>query len=358
MNVLLEYLQNSRIPTQLLYNNNPYCPNNSPYLIEHESYNDITGLKVEVGPINEHINLICLDIDCKGIEKEGEQAFNYLLELFPQLKRTYIERTKSGGYHLFFFTDLKENINKLVFKYPFYKEIEVIPPHKLEIEAFLRGNATMAPTTTYEGNYKALNNNPFLFLKAEELRKVFSTLRDNSISYEKIGSGAAAKGDYKGQDLTENDLKLLTDILELNGLRYHFSGKNIRVYGYDDGKNPDYRVNFYDGEFYLWNVKDHHARKPTLKEYIQKHRGYIDPEQLKFDKTCKVDKYLSESQEVVRAIQEDSNTLIVAPCGTGKSYTTINTLKENGDPFIFIVPNRSVKHQLAKEYDLDTTEDE
>lgn len=69
-----------------------------------------------------------------------------------------------------------------------------------------------------------------------------------------------------------------------------------------------------------------------------------------------INKYISEKQkEFENILLSPKNSLIISSCGTGKSYTTINTLKNNDNKFIFAVPNTAVKEQLRNEYDLNST---
>jgi len=360
----IKRLQCEEIPHQLLFKNMTYNPARSgeEYIesikTSHSSYEGATGLKIQLGEVKKGLNLYCIDIDCKGIPEEGEEAFNFLLEQFPQLRNTYIEKTKSQGYHIFFYSNLEDSASKLVFSYPF--NIEVPPGEKLEVEVFLKGLVTMAPSVTYEGVYTTLNDKRIEFFTIEKVQKIFKFLRDNSRDHNII-SGSIAKGgpgEYRGEEVTGETLNLLTSILELNGLKYDFKGNKIRVWGYGDStKNGDFIINPINGSFYLWNVKDQYSRKPTLREYIEQHQEYVSSplekiEILKRDKVIKVKKYLSESEELKEIIQKDTNTLIIAPCGTGKTYTSINSIKANSEKFIFAVPNKVVKEQVGKEYDL------
>lgn len=69
-----------------------------------------------------------------------------------------------------------------------------------------------------------------------------------------------------------------------------------------------------------------------------------------------IDKYINEREDVFsRFLLSDKKSLIVAPCGSGKTYTTINILKAANQKFIFAVPNVAVKEQLEHEYKLTGT---
>lgn len=69
-----------------------------------------------------------------------------------------------------------------------------------------------------------------------------------------------------------------------------------------------------------------------------------------------IERYLSEREEELTSfLSNDRNSLIVAPCGSGKTYTVINILKKSNQKFIFAVPNVAVKEQLEREYNLDIT---
>ncbi|MGL5088992.1 MAG: DEAD/DEAH box helicase family protein [Cetobacterium sp.] len=72
----------------------------------------------------------------------------------------------------------------------------------------------------------------------------------------------------------------------------------------------------------------------------------------------KIEKYLEEQQDIFRScLLNNKRSLIVAPCGTGKTFTTINALKQDGRKFIFAVPNVAVKEQLQEQYNLTGTTD-
>lgn len=65
-------------------------------------------------------------------------------------------------------------------------------------------------------------------------------------------------------------------------------------------------------------------------------------------------RYLTDDTEIMEKIRtEIKNLLIVAGCGSGKTYGTLEALE--GKKIIFAVPHTSVKEQLAKEYNLTST---
>lgn len=72
--------------------------------------------------------------------------------------------------------------------------------------------------------------------------------------------------------------------------------------------------------------------------------------------TYKIKNYLGEREEEFSSfLLNDKRVLSIAPCGSGKTFTTINILKKSNQKFIFAVPNVTVKEQLEKEYNLKGT---
>lgn len=72
--------------------------------------------------------------------------------------------------------------------------------------------------------------------------------------------------------------------------------------------------------------------------------------------TYDIKHYLGEREEEFSSfLLNDKRVLSIAPCGSGKTFTTINILKKSNQKFIFAVPNVTVKEQLEKEYNLKGT---
>lgn len=63
--------------------------------------------------------------------------------------------------------------------------------------------------------------------------------------------------------------------------------------------------------------------------------------------------YIADNTEFMLALRTEKSLLVVAGCGTGKTFGAITSLEN--DKFIFLVPNRTVKEQLAIEYNLEQT---
>lgn len=74
--------------------------------------------------------------------------------------------------------------------------------------------------------------------------------------------------------------------------------------------------------------------------------------------TYNVNKFLGEYQELIgNHLSNHLNSLLVAPCGTGKTYTVINYYKNKNIKFILLVPNKSVVEQLEQEYKICGTKE-
>lgn len=343
-----KYLQENNIPHQLLFKNITFnTASGSDFKksiqIKHETYLGVTGLKARLGELKEGLYLYCMDIDCKGIPKQGEELLQVLLDKFPLLKGCFIETTKSGGYHIFFTTNLTdEKASKIIFNTPYPNLVEVPPiaqlkgkkiNPKLEVELFLDGLVTIAPTISREGNYTPINTNPMCnYIPLGDLQNILKDLMENSQDTQVLNKGNQKNGDegglYTGGDLTEERLVYLLQVLDLNGLRYKIRGSKVNVYAFNDGKNPDYIVNPSANNFYLWNKKDQSAKKHTIKEYVESTgRAYKEPKIPSRTpiQTFNVDgKYISE--EVVKEIYLDSSfkrVLISSDTGSGKTYNLI-----------------------------------
>lgn len=63
----------------------------------------------------------------------------------------------------------------------------------------------------------------------------------------------------------------------------------------------------------------------------------------------------NKKKDIIEALKLEGNLIIKAGCGTGKTYALINILKELKQQFIFLVPNTTVKEQLAREYGITST---
>lgn len=92
------------------------------------------------------------------------------------------------------------------------------------------------------------------------------------------------------------------------------------------------------------------------KEVNNKEVEIINYSQYKATETIKVNKYISEIKSglincVASAIGGNTN-LLIAPTGSGKSYTMINTLKDLNIKALFILPNASNVQQAIVEYNI------
>ncbi|MBH7230688.1 DEAD/DEAH box helicase, partial [Clostridioides difficile] len=74
----------------------------------------------------------------------------------------------------------------------------------------------------------------------------------------------------------------------------------------------------------------------------------------KADSIINIDKYISENlkgiRESIKHATEGKNVLMVAPTGSGKTYSIINTLKELDIKALFIFPNSANVQQAIVEY--------
>ncbi|MGM9532203.1 DEAD/DEAH box helicase [Intestinibacter sp.] len=76
----------------------------------------------------------------------------------------------------------------------------------------------------------------------------------------------------------------------------------------------------------------------------------------KADNTVNIKKYISENSSlilplIIRAMQGEKD-LLLAPTGSGKTYSIIENLKRAGVKAIFVVPNAFNVEQIEKEYDV------
>lgn len=88
-------------------------------------------------------------------------------------------------------------------------------------------------------------------------------------------------------------------------------------------------------------------------QYINEKANYS---YYKSDNTVEIKKYINENPSllmatIIRALQGE-NSLLIAPTGAGKTYSIINTLKENDIKAIFIVPNAFNVDQIKQEYSI------
>ncbi|MCC0630788.1 DEAD/DEAH box helicase [Clostridioides sp. ES-S-0171-01] len=76
----------------------------------------------------------------------------------------------------------------------------------------------------------------------------------------------------------------------------------------------------------------------------------------KADLNISIDKYIDENLEgvkkAIRYVTEGQNVLMIAPTGSGKTYSIINTLKELDIKALFIFPNSANVQQAMVEYNI------
>lgn len=103
-------------------------------------------------------------------------------------------------------------------------------------------------------------------------------------------------------------------------------------------------------KFELYCLKDHLQDKEANNQDIE----IMNYSQYKATEIIEVNKYISEAKRgiincIMSSISGDIN-LLIAPTGSGKSYTMINTLKELDIKALFILPNASNVQQAMIEY--------
>lgn len=112
-------------------------------------------------------------------------------------------------------------------------------------------------------------------------------------------------------------------------------------------KNKDIDIN---KKYEISCLKDHLQDKEANSQDIE----IINYSQYKATETIEVNKYISEDKRgvinsIASAIGGNIN-LLIAPTGSGKSYTMINTLKDLNIKALFILPNASNVQQSMIEY--------
>lgn len=112
-------------------------------------------------------------------------------------------------------------------------------------------------------------------------------------------------------------------------------------------KNKDIDIN---KKYEISCLKDHLQDKEANNQDIE----IINYSQYKATETIEVNKYISEAKRgVINCITSSISgciNLLIAPTGSGKSYTMINTLKELDIKALFILPNASNVQQSMIEY--------
>lgn len=266
------FLNDLGIRHQICHDKGLYPFKNQEWEKLHEDYENVTGLKIRLGDdLGNDKALYCFDIDCKGQEKKGEILLSYFLNKYPYLKDTYIEKTKSNGYHIFIFSSYKtyKETGKIIFIEPYFKDIETnLLSKKLEIEFFCDYGVTIAPTKTYKGNYKALNKNGIQTIKLEDLQKLLKDLRDNSKECNILQKGNSSSNDFS---VTDQEVLECVKLLELNNIRYKVKNKKVHVWANNDiSKNGDYILNNYK---ILWNFKTNERIK--VAKFIIRENGKL-----------------------------------------------------------------------------------
>lgn len=76
----------------------------------------------------------------------------------------------------------------------------------------------------------------------------------------------------------------------------------------------------------------------------------------KADLSINIDKYIDENLEgvkkAIRCVTQGQNTLMIAPTGSGKTYSIVNMLKELDTKALFIFPNSANVQQAMVEYNI------
>lgn len=112
-------------------------------------------------------------------------------------------------------------------------------------------------------------------------------------------------------------------------------------------KNKDIDIN---KKYEISCLKDHLQDKEANNQDIE----IINYSQYKATEIIEVNKYISEAKRgVINCITSSISgciNLLIAPTGSGKSYTMINTLKELDIKALFILPNASNVQQAMVEY--------
>lgn len=290
-------LESIGVNHQIIHNEGTYPFQNQEWRKLHEDYTNVTGIKVKLGEdLGNNRSLYCLDIDCKGQDKQGKELLDLVLDKMPKLKDTYIEKTKSNGYHVFLFSDQKtyEKISKIIFTEPYVKDIETNPlEKKLEIEFFCDNGVTIAPTTTNKGSYTALNENPIQILELEEIQELLKELRDNSNSMDILEKGGnnTFKSDFSIED---KESLAAIKLLKENNIKHQVKNGKVQIWtNSDKSKNGDYILNPHK---ILWNLKTFERIK-VAKFIIRENGNLIEGKQIEKPKKTLLQKKRAASKE-------------------------------------------------------------
>jgi len=136
--------------------------------------NRVTGLRVMT---NRRFKI--LDLDCKNNPKEGREIMKHLFKHFSWIRETWIEVTKSRGYHVLFIVEEeteKNSIGKTVYDLSGWI---YGPFNKIEIELFEGLPVTVALSQFEDGRitYKC-NDKPIKTISIEDYYNLKELLED------------------------------------------------------------------------------------------------------------------------------------------------------------------------------------
>lgn len=96
--------------------------------------------------------------------------------------------------------------------------------------------------------------------------------------------------------------------------------------------------------------------KPNIENMILASHEIVNHSQYEASKIIEIEKYISEkisglANTIAGALNNEIH-LLIAPTGSGKSYSAINTLKTNNIKSLFILPNSANVEQVMREYNI------
>jgi hypothetical protein len=175
-------------------------------------------------------NLICIDLDAKCFEGDFEARYQQLLEQYPILKNTRIERTQSGGVHIF----VRTTKNFTNFSLDGYQG-----KHHGEALGFGR-YTVLSPTKGIKGNYEIINDVEPISIDCLESVGIFPCRKDLNPANknEKVPKASEPARSFEHEQ-QEFDIKV--SILPL------ISAKNREILdgdkkGFDNGSEPFTRI--------------------------------------------------------------------------------------------------------------------
>ena len=183
-----------------------------------EQFNNINtkGLAVICGSISGGLEVIDLDLkyDLTGT------LYDRLIEECPKLKDLYTIKTKSGGYHFYYYCEQIEGNKKLANRYPTEDELKANPHEKeiVLIETRGEGGYVIAPPTN---DYTLVSGKEITFVNIDEREAILAACRSfNEVIHivEKPKHQTSNVGSFSKEPWTDyNERSNPVELLERHG---------------------------------------------------------------------------------------------------------------------------------------------